>query len=92
MLRAAGYLREQWSGVSSAGTSLEPHQTFTLELGAVVVLTALGVGVQVGGWPLWSLFFAAAGYVCWVVMYSEATIQASRLRFHRRARRRKLAA
>jgi len=92
MLRAARHLREQWTDAANAGISIEPHQKFTLELGAVVVLSALGIGVQVGGWPLWSLFCAAAGYLCWVVLYSEATIQAGRLRFHRRAPRRKLAA
>jgi hypothetical protein len=86
------FLQEQWTDISSIDAGLEPYQRSTLELGAFVVLIAVGVGVQVGGWPLWSLFCAGVGYVCWVVVYSEATLQASRLHLQRRARRREPAA
>ena len=83
--------REQRGRISDASSSLEPRQRFTLEIGALVVLAALGVGVQFGGWPAWSALVATSGYVCWVVAYAEATIQVGRVRLRRRGRARELA-
>lgn len=52
----------------------------TLDLGSGVVLGALGLGVQFGRWPAWTALIAVGGYLTWVVIYSEATVQAKRLR------------
>jgi len=52
----------------------------TLDIGSAVVLGALGLGVQFGRWPAWSALIAVGGYLTWVVMYSEATVQARRWR------------
>lgn len=54
---------------------LEPRQRRTLEVGSYVVLSGLGVGLQAGGWPLWSAVGAAAVYASWVVLYAEVTVQ-----------------
>lgn len=67
------------------GTSpgeLERRQRLTLELGSWVVLASLGLGLQFGRWSAWSVLVAIGGYLIWVVMYSEATVQAG----HKRAR------
>jgi hypothetical protein len=50
----------------------------TLDLGSGVVLGALGLGVQFGRWPAWTALIAVGGYLTWVVIYSEATVQAKR--------------
>jgi hypothetical protein len=52
----------------------------TLDVGSAVVLGALGLGVQFGRWPAWTALIAVGGYLTWVVMYSEATVQARRWR------------
>jgi hypothetical protein len=63
-----------------AGAGLESGERFTLELGSFIVLSTLGLGMRVGGWPAWSTLFAISGYFTWVVGYSEATVQARRWR------------
>lgn len=55
---------------------LEPGQRRTLEVGSYVVLSGLGMGLQAGGWPVWSTLGAAAVYAGWVVLYAEVTVQA----------------
>jgi hypothetical protein len=50
----------------------------TLEAGSWIVLGSLGLGLEFGRWPAWTAVAAAAGYVLWVVAYSEATVQARR--------------
>lgn len=59
---------------------MRPHERATLEIGSVVVLGGLAIGVQAGSWPLWSTGVAVAGYLAWTVLYSEATVQAMRRR------------
>jgi hypothetical protein len=49
-------------------------------MGSGVVLGALGLGVQFGRWPAWTALIAVGGYLTWVVIYSEATVQAKRWR------------
>ena len=61
-------------------SDLEPRQKLTLEVGTWVVLSALVFGVQLGRWPAWSALAAVDGYLLWVVLYSEATVQVSRRR------------
>lgn len=63
--------------VAASRVGLEPHEKNTLELGCGVVLGALAFGLQVGGWPAWSLVVAGAGYAAWVLAYSEMTVQAN---------------
>ena len=70
--------------VAASRDGLEPRQKNTLELGGWVMLAGLAFGLQVGGWPVWSVVAAAVGYVAWVLAYSEATVQATRRqRLHR---------
>jgi hypothetical protein len=59
-------------------TTLKVRERNTLEIGACIVLTSLGVGVQFGRWPEWSALVALGGYVTWVALYAEATVQARR--------------
>ena len=81
--------RHELAGVGAAEnapgvqTSLKVRERNTLEIGACIVLTSLGVGVQLGRWPEWSALVALGGYVTWVVLYAEATVQAKRLRIGR---------
>jgi hypothetical protein len=68
--REAGLGRQRATQVK-----LEPRQRRTLEVGSYVVLSGLGVGLQAGGWPVWSALGAAAVYASWVVLYAEVTVQ-----------------
>jgi hypothetical protein len=63
-----------------ADPGLAPGERGTLDVGSGVVLGALGVGVQFGRWPAWTALIAVGGYLTWVVIYSEATVQARRWR------------
>jgi hypothetical protein len=70
-------------GIDQTQTSLpplrlEPGQRRTLEVGSFVVLGGLGLGFQLGGWPVWSMLAATGVYVGWVVLYAEITVQARR--------------
>ena len=66
-----------------AAIPLEPHQRFTMEVGSWIVLSALGMGVQLGGWSMSTMLLVVGAYFGWVIAYSEASLQADR----RRARR-----
>jgi hypothetical protein len=57
-----------------------PGERRTLELGSCIVLSLLALGFEVGSWPAWSAPVAVGGYLTWVVLYSEITVQTSRLR------------
>jgi hypothetical protein len=70
-------------GVRTAGAELEPQERLTLEIGSWVIVGALGLGLQVGNWSAWSALAALAGYLAWVVIYSEATVQARRFQMPR---------
>ena len=59
---------------------LAPGERNTLEIGSCLVLSVLGLGLQLGQWPAWSGLVAAAGYLGWVVLYAEVTVQARRRR------------
>lgn len=59
---------------------LAPGERGTLDVGSGVVLGALGLGVQFGRWPAWTALIAVGGYLTWVIVYSEATVQARRWR------------
>jgi hypothetical protein len=59
---------------------LAPRQRRTLDVGSWVVLSGLGFGYQLGGWPAWTVFAGIGSYALWVVLYAEITIQASRRR------------
>lgn len=65
-------------------SGLAPGERGTLEVGSGVVLGAVGVGLQLGRWPAWTVLIAVGGYLSWVVIYSEATVQARRWRSGRR--------
>lgn len=54
---------------------MEEHEKLTLEVGSCVVLCALALGLQIGHWSIWSAIPAIGGYLAWVVVYSEATVQ-----------------
>jgi hypothetical protein len=57
-----------------------PGERRTIELGSCIVLSVLGLGFEVGSWPAWSAPVALGGYLTWVVVYSEITVQTGRLR------------
>ena len=71
-------------------TTLKLRERNTLEIGACVVLMVLGLGFQLGRWPLWTALVAAGGYVAWVVLYAEVTVQAGRTHAGRNAARKLL--
>ena len=73
--------------VRMAGVQLAPRERLTLEIGSCLVLSALGLGLQLGRWSASSVLIALGGYLAWVVIYSEATVQASRFRGVGRVRR-----
>lgn len=64
--------------IQTSPQELEPRQKLTLEIGSCAVLSSLGLGLQLGQWPGWSALVCIAGYLAWVVIYSEATVQASK--------------
>ena|ERR1700694_790380 len=55
---------------------LQPGQRITLEVGSCVVLSAIGLGFQLGGWPVWTFAAGIGVYLAWVVLYAEVTVQA----------------
>jgi hypothetical protein len=57
---------------------LSPGQRRTLETGSVVVLSGLGLGVQFGSWPAWSILAGVGIYFGWVILYAEITVQKKR--------------
>jgi hypothetical protein len=64
--------------VAATRHDLERRQRATLDIGCCLVLSTLGLGLQVGGWSAWSVLIASGGYLLWVVAYSEATVQVAR--------------
>lgn len=66
---------------------LTPAQKMTLQLGSMVVMGLLSLGLGLGRWPLWSAPVAGGLYLAWTVAYAEATILAAR-RSGRKAERR----
>ncbi len=69
-----------------ARADLTRAERTTLDAGSTVMLGAAVAGMQLGGWPWWSGVGAIAGYVAWVLLYSETTIQVTRRRTARAAR------
>ncbi len=61
---------------SPALIRLQPGQRRTLEVGSCVVLSGLGLGLQLGGWPAWTFPAGIGVYLAWVVLYAEVTVQA----------------
>lgn len=59
-------------------THLEPAQRRMLEFGSCVVLSLLGLELQFGNWPAWTVLAGIGIYLCWVALYAEVTIQAKR--------------
>jgi len=57
---------------------LLPAQHRTIEAGSLVVLSALGLGFQVGNWPVWTIAAGLGSYALWVLLYAEVTIQRKR--------------
>jgi hypothetical protein len=70
--------------LADSDEGLAPGERGTLEVGSGVVLGAVGVGLQFGRWPAWTVLLAVGGYLSWVVIYSEATVQTRRWRSGRR--------
>jgi hypothetical protein len=60
--------------------SLAAAQRHTLDIGSLVVLSGVGLGYQVGGWPAWTVFAGIGSYAIWVLAYAELTVQANRRR------------
>src|SRR5207245_7579654 len=58
---------------------LAPGERSTLEIGSCLVLSVLGLGLQLGQWPAWSGLVAAAGCLTWVVPASWVSGQARHL-------------
>lgn len=59
-------------------THLEPSQRRMLEFGSCVALSVVGMGIQLGHWPVWTLPAGIGVYLGWVVLYAEITVQAKR--------------
>jgi type IV secretory pathway TrbD component len=57
---------------------LEPSQRHMLEFGSCVALGAIGLGIQLGDWPVWTVPAGIGVYLGWVVLYAEITVQAKR--------------
>jgi hypothetical protein len=76
--RLTAQIQRARCAIQASHTGLQPGQRLTLEIGCWVVLTALGVGLQLGQWSAWTALVALGGYLAWVVLYSEATVQARR--------------
>lgn len=70
----------QVAAAAVEGAEYAPGERVTLEIGSCIALSALGLGLTFGRWPAWSAAVAAGGYLTWVVIYSEATVQARRRR------------
>ena len=85
--RHARPLQEIRQMISAGRHNLERGQRATLDIGSWLVLGTLGLGLQVGHWPLWTVILALGGYALWVVAYSEATVQATRRQRGERALR-----
>lgn len=68
-------------------TTLNVGERNTLDIGAYVVLSVLGLGFQFGRWPAWTALVGISGYLIWVALYAEVTVQASRRRIGRNAAR-----
>jgi hypothetical protein len=62
---------------------LNANERNTLQVGSVVFLGMLNMGLQVWRWPLWTTLPIVAGYVACVIGYSEATMQLERRRLNR---------
>ena len=69
--------------VLEAASELNAHERNTLQLGSVLFLSTLGMGLQFARWPVWSALVILAGYLAWVIGYSEATVQVQRWRLSR---------
>jgi len=65
---------------------LDQRQRATLDIGSWLIMGTLGVGLQLGRWPAWSVLLATAGYLTWVLAYSEATYSEATVQFTRRRR------
>ncbi|HKC20301.1 MAG TPA: hypothetical protein VKE27_11815 [Candidatus Dormibacteraeota bacterium] len=64
--------------------TLDDRQKMTLDLGLVLVMTMLWFGTESGRWSIWAVLLGVAGYVIWVIAYSEITVQ---IEMRRRAAR-----
>lgn len=67
-----------WKVRSPIRPPLAPAQRRTLDIGSWVVLSGVGFGYQLGGWPAWTVLAGIGSYAIWVVLYAEITIQRSR--------------
>jgi hypothetical protein len=78
--RRAGLKAQTRTNAQAEDPGWRPGERRTLELGSCLVLSVLGLGFEVGSWPAWSAPVAVGGYLTWVVLYSEITVQSGRLR------------
>ena len=78
VLRQMSAVAARPQGGSSPQIRFAPGERRTLEAGSWVVLGALGLGVQFCRWPAWSALLAVGGYLTWVLLYAEITVQAQR--------------
>src|ERR1700680_294839 len=53
---------------------LLPGQRITLEVGSCVVLSGIGLGFQLGSWPVWTFPAGIGVSLAWVVLYAEVTV------------------
>lgn len=57
---------------------LEPSQRRMLEFGSCVALGVIGLGIQLGDWPVWTVPAGIGVYLGWVILYAEVTVQAKK--------------
>lgn len=47
-------------------------------MGSCVVLSGLGLGFQLGSWPVWTFLAGTGIYLAWVALYPEITFRTTR--------------
>jgi hypothetical protein len=67
-------------GLMATTTDVSPHERLTMDLGSAIVAGALGLGMEVGRWPLWSVLLGLGGYVLWTLLYAELTVRSIKWR------------
>jgi hypothetical protein len=70
--------RSRGTVTTSDQPQLSRGQRRTLETGSVIVLSGLGLGVQFGSWPAWTILAGVGMYLGWAVLYAEITVQQKR--------------
>src|SRR5215467_6368440 len=69
--------RELLSGQPAGMSWVEAR---TMQVGSLIVLTAVSLGLQLGGWPAWTILGGVLGFVAWTMLYAEVVVRSGRMR------------